>query len=576
MEGSFGTSFGDVRVHQDGLAEQRGALAVTAGHDIHFAGGAYAPSTPGGQQLIGHELTHVVQQERGGGAVAQRKPEGAASAPTLAAAELEAEADRVGAAAASGQRVEVAGMAAGHVAQNFGGKEHRHIGDHATRRKGQRTYIPLGSKGYKLSYGEMVALAGDYFGSLAQMERLANNPGKGPDTSEALDYARYVKLGYRETYMDDSVDEDMENDDIKEAAATDHRYEASHYSKETRRVVDEQYYKLAANNEPHFVTPRAEDAKRAGPDRVFSAGQTYRENHEIAIERAVLAGAAGEPVDQALTAEAFGDHFLTDACSAGHLRTPREDVETWWNARDPGIAEKLKSYIAWRTTDWIRKNWDSLGSNFPTIILQKVTEGIENAMGSMPPLTMGVLVGIALHDYDNFKGLHVLVGGDKKTIYGDDSLDKGDTMSVAVNAVRAGANEVVHAHALGRQRQSPEVAKASLKTKGYYAAERLLPQLDPSFSAQQPMPKWMVGNLEQLLADGPMTEALRVMVRVKLDELRKIANAQKYPGNKGMIEGFIVPAWVDPIGTLRAIWSYQDQGQAQIYDSMPGAGIPPL
>src|SRR5215211_6967220 len=77
--------------------------------------------------------------------------------------------------------------------RRFGGKEHRNIGDWATNRK----LITLGSKGYTLSYGEVVTLAGDLFPSLAYMEKLADKPGPGPDTQEALDYARYIKIGRR-------------------------------------------------------------------------------------------------------------------------------------------------------------------------------------------------------------------------------------------------------------------------------------------------------------------------------------------------------------------------------------------
>lgn len=60
-----------VRVHRDSpLAARFGANALTWNGNIHFAPGAYAPGTPSGDRLIGHELTHVAQQ-RGGADVAQ-------------------------------------------------------------------------------------------------------------------------------------------------------------------------------------------------------------------------------------------------------------------------------------------------------------------------------------------------------------------------------------------------------------------------------------------------------------------------------------------------------------------------
>ncbi|HEU5213238.1 MAG TPA: DUF4157 domain-containing protein [Gaiellaceae bacterium] len=61
-----GESFSDVRVHTDdaaaALARAVSARAFTVGSDIFFAHGEYAPGSPGGSELIAHELAHVVQQ----------------------------------------------------------------------------------------------------------------------------------------------------------------------------------------------------------------------------------------------------------------------------------------------------------------------------------------------------------------------------------------------------------------------------------------------------------------------------------------------------------------------------------
>lgn len=62
MEGSFGTSFADVRIHVGMNATMIGAAAFTQGTHIHFAPGRYSPSTPHGRELLAHELAHVVQQ----------------------------------------------------------------------------------------------------------------------------------------------------------------------------------------------------------------------------------------------------------------------------------------------------------------------------------------------------------------------------------------------------------------------------------------------------------------------------------------------------------------------------------
>ena len=65
MEHAFGARFDQVRVHEGGEAQALGASAYTQGTDLHFAPGQYQPGTPQGQELIGHELAHVVQQGEG-------------------------------------------------------------------------------------------------------------------------------------------------------------------------------------------------------------------------------------------------------------------------------------------------------------------------------------------------------------------------------------------------------------------------------------------------------------------------------------------------------------------------------
>jgi alpha-beta hydrolase superfamily lysophospholipase len=66
MENAFGADFGGVRIHTDNTADQLNqsmqAKAFTTGQDVFFRQGAYAPQSKGGQELLAHELTHVVQQ----------------------------------------------------------------------------------------------------------------------------------------------------------------------------------------------------------------------------------------------------------------------------------------------------------------------------------------------------------------------------------------------------------------------------------------------------------------------------------------------------------------------------------
>lgn len=65
MEALFGADFADIRIHVGGAPASLGALAFTAGSDLFFAPGQFAPETARGRRLLGHELAHVVQQRAG-------------------------------------------------------------------------------------------------------------------------------------------------------------------------------------------------------------------------------------------------------------------------------------------------------------------------------------------------------------------------------------------------------------------------------------------------------------------------------------------------------------------------------
>ena len=83
MGQAMGADFSGVKVHTDSQSDQLNqsiqAKAFTTGQDVFFRQGAYEPSSRGGQELIAHELTHVVQQN--GGAV-QRSPQQTTTSPT--------------------------------------------------------------------------------------------------------------------------------------------------------------------------------------------------------------------------------------------------------------------------------------------------------------------------------------------------------------------------------------------------------------------------------------------------------------------------------------------------------------
>jgi len=157
MERYFGTDFSDVRVHVGNEAASIGALAFTLGSDIYFAREHYQPSTPYGKELLGHELTHVLQQREG--RVANPFGDGVAVVQDF---DLEAEADRHGKAVAQGHPGP-GSSGPGSSGPNFGGGR-------ASGRVQPRMGAAQSKSGYKLLVGAYMhderlpeALAGHSF-----------------------------------------------------------------------------------------------------------------------------------------------------------------------------------------------------------------------------------------------------------------------------------------------------------------------------------------------------------------------------------------------------------------------------
>jgi hypothetical protein len=78
MEARFSHDFSRVRIHTDGAAAHSAtavsALAYTAGNQVVFGAGQYAPSSSASRRLLAHELAHVVQQGQGCPSSPSHKP----------------------------------------------------------------------------------------------------------------------------------------------------------------------------------------------------------------------------------------------------------------------------------------------------------------------------------------------------------------------------------------------------------------------------------------------------------------------------------------------------------------------
>lgn len=83
----FGHDFSNVRVHANAAAaesaEAVNALAFTVGNHVVLGAGQYSPRTRAGQELLAHELTHVVQQGAAAPGGAEKRDQGFSGTPAI-------------------------------------------------------------------------------------------------------------------------------------------------------------------------------------------------------------------------------------------------------------------------------------------------------------------------------------------------------------------------------------------------------------------------------------------------------------------------------------------------------------
>lgn len=191
--------------------------------------------------------------------------------------------------------------------QRFVGKEHKQLGDSS-----QRT-VDLGN-GVVLSFGDLVALSGDEYRSIDDL--LA-------DTRTAEGRARLL-AAIRDDYIPDPAGVTLP--------------EPSAAQKSERFAT---FLGLASDNPLHF------NADQQG------VGQ-WAADHTAALTAALEAGLQDDPAGRqlALAREAFGQHYLTDAFSGGHIRTPRPDIIGWYRQHfgDP-VVEVFISRLSRRLID---------------------------------------------------------------------------------------------------------------------------------------------------------------------------------------------------------------------------------
>lgn len=346
--------------------------------------------------------------------------------------------------------------------------------------------IDLG-QGLVLSQGEMVALAGDYYGSFNEiMGELNSREGRA-----RLRVLIQDKLG-------------------RDAGAIGPAGESfSPAELATARAQNEARFRdLALENFSHFV-----EGGRA-------RGEWLR-LHTEAIADAVNAGVSHDAplLQRAFAKEAFGQHFLTDAFSAGHMRVPRNAIVEHYTAVGTRVTDRIRSYLEERITEGLMNqvetacpnlspSWTPPGSPWlpepPGSVLGRaayagvvrrivqgtVREGLGRALssggrtlGQTFGLYIGGLVSKILHDQDNAQGLAVVSQARPEgwTAYGDAHL-RQDVFGreEAQQAVLAATKDIEDAHAIGVEESVPPVDSVPTVVYFGYNQDNLQPSAQTS------------------------------------------------------------------------------------------------
>ncbi|HEX4517964.1 MAG TPA: OmpA family protein [Gaiellaceae bacterium] len=302
----------------------------------------------------------------------------------------------------------------------FVGPEHEALGNTTG------ASIDLGN-GIVLTWGEIVALAGDEYKSLDDL--LA-------DTKDDAGKARLRAA--------------LEHDEIPGAiAATLPEPTAAQKSEHEAK-----YIQLAMHNVEHF------------PDHGAALG-AWGNYHAAAIELAVQAGLSNDPagMNLAYANEAFGEHFLTDCYSGGHIRTPRTEIVDFYSVFGAHVAEAMVDNIRARLIEALVVE-ASPQTSVPDSWLRhkisgRVTPGIDNAiataggmakLGEFIGLGIGGAISGAMHDEEGKNGVQVASDDHPETwtAFGDGNLDRSPvSREQATRAIAEAKAQVDEAFVIG-------------------------------------------------------------------------------------------------------------------------------
>ncbi|MDQ3849661.1 MAG: hypothetical protein M3296_03485 [Actinomycetota bacterium] len=408
--------------------------------------------------------------------------------------------------------------------------EHRAIGDAASG----GSCVNLGGESaeerFWLGYGDVMALSGDFFaadppaepdgadagptreagadGNLFSLARVPGDRGRRPGTRDEIVCALRV-MAADEAIVDARF--------APGGRFADFRFDAGAPYGAVERTVRDRYLAQAATNDDHFLSPGGITSD-VGPRPWGSAALAYGHLHRLALEEAWRLGRDRGDVSSAMAREAAAQHFLTDAFTAGHLRTPVAQIRRFWLARYPHFWESLQDRVASETAAALRELAWALRRLPAGFVSDSTRSALKTRTSRYPQLSLGDFLARLFHDWDNRHGLQIEGGG---VVFGDGHVHEGITRDLAVAAVRAGIDDVEAAFTLGAsggRLTGDPLYRAVRATTGApahaFRAEAMIPRPSPS----NPRQNWRATDVETLW-DSPIVGATGTTVGEALTEM---------------------------------------------------------
>lgn len=355
--------------------------------------------------------------------------------------------------------------------------EHRHLGNHITLRWPDSTaptgVTPLSAtspaaafdlqaldpslNALRLTYGSITSLAGDFYGTYAPIsdgatleDRIARFTSSwnllARERPSVFELDRILRIEHR-LELDPLARADPSEPPSAVYARMSDLAMTHAWFLATRCRTPENgytttypgYVGLVLTNWDHFGT---------------SAHTAYAAGHTAAL-RVAASGTKAEDLKLAYAMNAFADHFLEDAFSAGHLRTPRRALHDQVMDLEKGGLSGL----------------------------------------SVCHLPTADLCASLMHDEDSALGLEVEnLEGEHWTCYGDDYLfDKvgNDTLRLCVNAIQRSVDEVYEAF-----------SSRKVKDQTDFGALKLAPTIESANGKQRLAPLFKVDASGKVLRRG--------------------------------------------------------------------------